>query len=332
VSIANGTNGFKVGNKNYKFELVQEDNQSVPEQAISIDQKFLRDNIKFILGPSLGTAFTPAFNSIKGQAVMNITPTTGAIPFLGTPDGKYLFDTHMREDGPTGRVVLIVKLLMAEYKPKKVAILLPQDGPGELYVKAFGDNFKAAGVDVVYSEFFPAGNRDFASYIAAMKSKSPDLVVSGYIDAYMTPFLDQAVQAGFTTPVMVAAPGGGLPSLKGKEAQIKNYAFSVATRAVDDPTDAQTAAFRANYKTKFGKDPEQADFWMLSYYDPINMLAKAMQKAGTTTDLDKITAAMKALPALTDGALKSTFDSSNQAVYKPQVALVTSGVVKYANP
>jgi branched-chain amino acid transport system substrate-binding protein len=326
----NGDGGITVNGQKYIFAVDIQDNQTKPDQAISIDQGFLAKGYKFFLGPGVSTIFTPTFATLKGKTVLQLTPATTAIPLLGTPDGANLFDTHVGEDGAQGRSVLYAKFLIQKYHPATVALLLPQDGPGELYEKLMKREFTNAGVNVVYDDFFPGTQRDFSSYIAKMQSKSPDLVFGGgTLDSQGNPFMMQAAQAGFTSPVFAGPPGLSTPSIKGVENQIKTFVFSVTTRAVNNEKDAQLADFRTFYASKIGSQPDSAAFWTLSFYDPVQILAAAMVKAGTVTDIPKITAAMTQITSYPHPALNERFDSLHQAVYTPQFGVATNGQVSY---
>jgi hypothetical protein len=129
--------------------------------------------------------------------------------------------------------------------------------------------------------------------------------------------------------VFAGPPGLSTPSIKGVENQIKTFVFSVTTRAVNNEKDAQLADYRTFYASKIGSQADSAAFWTLSFYDPVQILAAAMVKAGTVTDIPKITAAMTQITSYPHPALNERFDSSHQAVYTPQFGVATNGQVSY---
>ena len=57
-----------------------------------------------------------------------------------------------------------------------------------------------------------------------------------------------------------------------------------ACRAVDNPDDEVVADFRERWQSKYDDEPGSIDFYALSFYDPVIMLAEAMQAAGTIED------------------------------------------------
>jgi branched-chain amino acid transport system substrate-binding protein len=330
VDKANGDQGFLVGGKRYRWKLDLRDNKTLPDQAIANYRAFTGEKAKYILGPGVSTAFIPAMNALGNGDRIVMTPSVAAAQFIGKPGGNNLFITHLSDTGDNGRVAKMVQTLQANYHAKRVAVLLPQDDAGELYTKAFTQYFTAAGAQVVYNKAFPGDTRDFSSYITALKAAGPDLVVSGYLDTWMRPFLEQSVGAGFTSPVFVGAPGTNVTSVGQPGSAIQNFAWSVTTRAVDNAADPQVQAYRAAYNAKFGAEPGAAGFWGLSYYDPILMLTKAMQDAGTVDDPKAVADAMLKVTQWPDAALAEHFDpATKQAVYTPQIGLYAAGKVTY---
>lgn len=322
--------GISVNGECYSFELDLQDNETTPDQAIGVNQRFLRDGVSFIFGPGVSTIFTPAFESLRGSDVMVFTPATTAAALLGTEDGKYLFRTHLSDEGPDGRIAKMARAVTEHYSPTRVAMLVPQDPPGEIHREEFTNAFDEAGVEIVYSETFGPDVRDFAPFISEMSAADPDMVVIGYLDQWVEPFLAQAVDADFTSPVFVGSPGATFGAVEGKDA-IEQYAISITTRAVDNPDDPQTAEFRATYEEIVGSPPDANAFWALSYYDAVQMLARAMEVAGSTTDLDAISEALRSDEA-TDyptRALDLVFDATGQGEYTPQIAYLAGGEVTY---
>ena len=328
IKQANGKSGFTVAGKKYKWQLTLDDNQTTTDQAIANYRSFVGNNDNFIIGPGVSTEFPPAINSLGGKQPIILTPAQGTA-FIGTPAGQNLYLTHLSDTGAKGRVAQMVGLLMKKYHPKTVAILLPQDASGELYTTTYGQAFKDAGAKIVYSEAFPSTTTDFSSYVTAIKATNPSLVVSGYLDSWMQPFMNQASQAGLTSPVFVGAPGTNVTSMQ-DHAGITKFAYSVTTRAVDNASDPKVASYRKVYEAEYGTEPSATGFWALSYYDPILMLTQAMKDAKTVSDLSAIT---KSFVKIKDfGTLGETFDpTTHRAVYNAQVGFSDNGKVSYVD-
>lgn len=329
VDRVNKDGGFTVNGQKYMLAADIQDSAADPQQAITIAQGFVQKSYPVVLGPGVSTVFTATFQSLKGSDVVVMSPAATVGQFLTTPDGKYLFHTHIADDGTTGRVYKMTKSIVAKYSPKSAAILLPQDPIGELYGAAYKQALQASGVTVAYDQRFPSAQRDFSSYLAAIKSANPDVIFLPYLDTWAVPFLTQAIQAGYTAPVFVGSPGTSSSTINGKTDQIKRFVWSVTTRAVDSTTDPQVQDFRAHYKAMFGNDPAPSAFWALSYYDEVLMLPKVFAAAGSVTDHKSITAAYEKVTQWNGKTLDLHFDSGRTAVYTPQLAFLENGIITY---
>jgi branched-chain amino acid transport system substrate-binding protein len=329
ISVLDGQGAFTVKGQQYKIVADIQDSAADPQQAITINQSFIRNNYPVLLGPGVSTVFGAAFPSIAGNDVVVLSPAATVGQYLSKPEGKYLFHTHIADDGTTGRVYKMTKAIVAKYSPTKAAVLLPQDPIGELYGSAYKTALSASNVSLVYDQRFPSAQRDFSSYIAAIKAAGPDIVFIPYLNTWAVPFLAQAIQVGYTSPIFVGSPGTSSSTIQGKTDQIKKFVWSVTTRATESSTDPQVADFRTRYKAFFGKDADANAFWTLSYYDEVLMLPKVLQQAGSVSDPKAITAAYKKVTTWPGKTLNLTFDSGNSAVYTPQLAFLESGNLTY---
>jgi ABC-type branched-subunit amino acid transport system substrate-binding protein len=102
------------------------------------------------------------------------------------------------------------------------------------------------------------------------------------------------------------------------------------TRAVDNTSDPTITDFVAAYTEKYGSSPGANDFWMLSYYDSVRMLARAMEIAGTSTDLNAIGEAIQT-PEAAEYPVRglSLTYNDNAANYPNQIAFVDDGTVEF---
>jgi branched-chain amino acid transport system substrate-binding protein len=328
VNAANGTDGFTVAGKKYKWNLELEDNQSSPDQAISEYRAFAGAGDKFILGPGLSAAFLPAFNSLGSNQVIVLTPSAAAGE-AKPQAGQYLFITN--NTGEASTVTAVVKETVKKFSPKTVAILLPQDSAGQLYTSLYSAAFVADGVKVVYKEQFPDTTSDFESYISGIKAASPDMVVSGYLDSYLQPFISQALAAGLTSPVFVGTFGTDSDALGSNATKVKGFSWPVPTRAVDNASDPSVATYRAIWKAAYGSYPGPADSQSLAYYDPVLALTQALINAGTVSDVNAIAAALKSVTTWPHQVMQESFSVANTAQYPHQIGVDDDGTISYLN-
>lgn len=330
VAQVNANGGIEIDGKRYGFELVERDNESDPERAIGIAQEFLRDGIKFSMGPGISTAFSPAFESLEGGDIAVFTGAGVAGPILGTDRGERLFVTIVKQDGEAGSVAASAQSAIERFEPQTAALLLPEDPVGELHATNFTRSLEEAGVDIVYSERFSPETVDFAPFITQMAAQEPDLVVTGYIDRWVEPIVAQAVEAGLTEPAFVGSAGTSQAPFEA-HSEITRAMITTVTRAVDNLDDSSLDDFRAAYTEQFDKEPDQSSFWTLMYYDSIRMLARAMEEAGTFEDVDAIIAAMSS-DEVTDYPVRGldlSYDDQNQAHFTVQTRFIEDGETSF---
>jgi branched-chain amino acid transport system substrate-binding protein len=328
VQTVNDNGGVKVGGKTYKFKADIQDNRTDPQTAITITQRFVDQGDKFIFGPGFSSLFPPAFQSLQGASAVVFTPSATALGFLSKPEGKNLFVTKGTD---TAAIEAAVAATVAKYQPKTVAFLESNDAAGELHKAAFMKAFANHGLKVVYQDSFDPKTTDFAPYVAKIKAKSPDMVVMGYNDQWARPFFEQAVAQRFTTPVFLGAPGVDSAAIQGLD-QIHRVALATPTRSLSNTSDPAAATFNTEYQKAFGKPAGENSFWTLIYYDSVVMLAKAMEVAKTTTDLDAIGKAMttSAATQYPGRVMDLSYDAQHQSHYTAQTQFVDDGKVSYS--
>src|SRR3546814_14380755 len=98
-------------------------------------------------------------------------------------------------------------------------------------------------------------------------------------------------------------------------------------RAPDNPDDEVVADFRAAYEEKFDHEPKPIDTYALMVYDPLLMLAQAVEDAGTSTDIAAISTALREVTDWHGKALPFSFDEKGLfQLGTMQLATLRSGV------
>ncbi len=146
----------------------------------------------------------------------------------------------------------------------------------------FIEHFKTLGGEVLFEDSYTQGAADFSAQLARIKAleTQPDFF---YISSYM-PDLGLIIrtmrEAGITAPIM----GGdsyddpGLFQAIGPE--YGNDIFFTTHTWVSPDTSPQMAEFLTAYNAKYGGPPDA--MWVATGWDVVNILAGAMEKAGST--------------------------------------------------
>jgi len=149
---------------------------------------------------------------------------------------------------------------------------------GQYFVQAFKDQ----GGTVVYEEKYTQGAADFSAQLARMKAQAeqPDFY---YISSYM-PDLGLIIrtmrEAGITQPILGGDSYDDPGLFQALGPQYGNDIVFATHTWVSPDTSPQMAEFLTAYEAKFGGPPEA--MWAATGWDVVNVLAGAMEIAGTT--------------------------------------------------
>lgn len=142
--------------------------------------------------------------------------------------------------------------------------------------------FESLGGKVLFEDTYTQGAQDFSAQLARIQASAeqPDFI---YISSYM-PDLSMIIrtirEAGIELPIVGGDtyddPGlfEGVGPGYGNEIYFSTHGF------LSPDSGPRFADFMTAYKAKFGKDPEAV--WIMPGYDVVYVLAKAMERAGTT--------------------------------------------------
>ena len=326
VDVVNEDGGIKINGEERKLEVKFIDTESTPNGAQRAVHDLLADGTKFWLGPALSANFATAYGTIKGtDTQLVLTPSAASEAFLA-PGNNLLFKVGIAQTG-TG-VQKFADFLVDEYSPKTAAVFQPQTPTGDILGDGLVKALEAKGVKVVYKNKYDATVTDYTPFISAIRAKKPDIVVGPYIDAYMAAMMDQAVQVGYTQPVF-ANYGGGLAALGDNRDKISQFAWQPVTRAVDNPNDKTIASYVKKYVAKFGHKPTSIDYYSLSFYDPVIILAEAIEKVGAVDDPTAVGKQMRSIKDWPEMVLPYRFDDTGLSHYTYQVGSLKNGKVTY---
>ncbi len=176
-------------------------------------------------------------------------------PFQGTVNAKFAAET---------------------LKAKKAAVLFDNTND---YSKGLKDNFvkkfEELGGKVVAAESYSKGDKDFNAQLTKIKGTTPDVLFIP--DYYSTVSLvAKQVRGQGITATMLGGDGWAEIAANAGDEVLGSY-FS--NHYAPDANDAEVKSFVANYKKKYGVDPNAL---AALAYDATYMLADAIEKANST--------------------------------------------------
>lgn len=269
--------GVKIGGKTAKFELLAEDDAGDPKQATSVAQKLVDAKVNGVVGHLNSGCTIPASKIYYEAGIPEISPSS--------TNPKYTlqgFNTAFRvvaNDGQLGGT--LGRYAVQINKAKKIAVIDDRTAYGQGVAEEFvkGAKSKAAGVQIVAQEYTNDKATDFNAILTKIKSKNPDVVFFGGMDAVAGPMLRQMKQLGIHAKFM---GGDGicseeLATLAG-DALADGQVVCAEAGGVEESGKKAMDEFRANYKKKFGIDVQ---IYAPYVYDSVMTMVDAMEKAGS---------------------------------------------------
>ena len=267
--------GVTIGGKKAKFELLAEDDAGDPKQGTAVAQKLMDAKVNGVVGHLNSGTSIPASKVYSDAGVPQISPSATNPKF--TRNGyKTTFrvvadDVHL--GGTLGRYAV------NELKGKSIAVIDDRTAYGQGVAEEFEKAVKASGGSIAERQFTTDKATDFTAILTAVKSKKPDVVFYGGMDAVAGPMIRQMKQLGINAKFMGGdgVCSGELPKLAAG-AMADGQVICAEAGGVEGKQKAGMEKFRADFKKKFGADVQ---IYAPYVYDAVNVMVAAMVKAGS---------------------------------------------------
>lgn len=264
-----------IGGKKIKFEIAAEDDAGDPRQATAVAQKLCDQKVAGVVGHLQSGTSIPA-SAVYAKCDLPHITASASNPDLTKPGYKTSFRL-IANDNALGAALA---LFGADHqKLKSVAIIDDRTAYGQGVASVFKATALQKGLKVVGEEFTNDKATDFMAILTAIKSKKPDAIFYGGLDAQAGPMLRQMEQLGLGN---VKFFGGDalctekLPELSGKTPALKNVTCATGGASVDKMQGG--ADWKKRYDAKF---PGQFQIYSPYAYDAAMVLADAMKRANS---------------------------------------------------
>ena len=310
----------KIGDTEYKVELVTADNGSSADKAPSAAQKLVSENVSIVLG-SYGSGVSIAGSEYFKNANIPAIGLTCTNPQVTAGNSHYFRVCFLDPFQGTVLANYAFKELGA-----KTAYCLGEAGNDydQGLIKFFQEAFEGLG-GVTYKDDFQTNNSDFTSFLSNAQMFGADLIFCPVSIAYSTQIISQAASQGITIPVL----GGDTLDSNVVAAAAKGTSIDLIVTTFYQ--EGANAEFDNGFKAWLAEDAEAmtnnggndmiAGVTCMGYDGYFAALA-ALQAAGSTDGA----AVMAALPAVEIDGVSGhiAFDATGDAIR-------TSAFVKKAN-
>jgi len=277
----NAKGGVALGGTKARLALKLYDNQSDVNLGVRQYVRLVsQDKVDALLGPfSSNDALDDSSVAEKYQVPM--VQGGGASSQIFSRGYKYIFGTlPPADDYFASTIEMMMKLKPA---PKTVAMVSANDSFDVSVAKGTREILSKAGLQIVVDQQYPEHNSEFASILALIKSKDPDVLLWSGHEPQALNFIRAAKRMSVSPKLLysftVGVPTADFRAALGHDAE---WAFGMTpwlpSEAQKDDWFGDGKAFAKEYQDKFGYAP---DYHAASAVADVEVFAKAIESAGS---------------------------------------------------
>lgn len=268
----------RIGSSVARFELIGEDDASDPKQATAAAQKLVDAKVNGVIGHMNSGTTIPASKIYNTAGIPQISPSATNPKYT-----KQGFNNAFRvvaNDGQLGGT--LGRYAVQINQAKNIAVIDDRTAYGQGVADEFvkGATGKTNSATIVSRQFTTDKATDFSAILTQIKSKNPDVVFFGGMDAIGGPLLRQMKTLGMDAKFM---GGDGICSTElarlAGDAIGEGRVVCAEAGGVEDGKKAELEAFKTRFSKRFGHEVVLNAPYA---YDAVMAMVAAMQKAGTS--------------------------------------------------
>lgn len=267
--------GVSIGGKKVKFELLAEDDAADPKQGTAVAQKLCDAKVAGVVGHLNSGTTIPAAKIYNDCGIPHITGAA-TNPNLTKPGYNTTYRIIANDNAlGSGLANYASKTL----KLKSVAVIDDRTAYGQGVAEVFKNTATKDGMKVVDQQFTTDKATDFMAILTAIKSKKPDAVFYGGMDAQAGAMLRQMDQLGMTGVKFFGGDGICTTEIVKIAAGAKSMDNVICAEGGSSIAKMPGGtAWKAKYDAKY---PDQFQIYSPFTYDATMILVDAMKRAGS---------------------------------------------------
>ncbi|MGE5334411.1 MAG: amino acid ABC transporter substrate-binding protein [Nitrososphaerota archaeon] len=258
----NAQGGIKVGDKTYKVKIKYYDDASSPQKSAQFTKQLITsDKVNFLLGP-YGSAATLTDEVIAQQYQIPMVEGNGAAQAIFKKNNPYIFG--VLSPSPEYAGAMIKAALAQPNPPKTVAIINANDAFSAEVAAAAKTLAQSSGLDVVYSQAYPANATDLSGVLTQIKTSAnggvPDMIIGSGHEGEALTTMKQAKQLGINPKLWAFTVGPALPDFATTLSADANYVIGSSQWTPQVKYQGQdifgtAQKFEELYKAKYSAEP-----------------------------------------------------------------------------
>jgi branched-chain amino acid transport system substrate-binding protein len=319
----NAHGGLKLGDTTYKVQIKSYDDTSSAQQSAQLTKQLITaDNVNFLLGP-YGSAATLTDEVIAQQYQIPMVEGNGAAQAIFSKGNPYIFG--VLSPSPQYAGAMIDAAASLSDPPKTVAIINANDSFSTEVAKAAKEKAIAKGLQVVYTQSYPANATDLSGVLTQIKTSAsggvPDMIIGSGHEGEALTTIKQAKQLDINPKLWAFTVGPALPDFTTTLSADANYIIGSSQwtpQVLYKGTDSfgTAAKFVAAYKAKYNVDPS----YQAASATACGLAFEFALKSANSIDPKKVRDALANLDVTTFyGALR--FSATGENDTKPMVTI-----------
>lgn len=255
------------------IEFFYQDDESDAETAIGAYNKLMDNGIQALLGATTSGPTIAITDLTKEDGILQLTPSGSALECTQYDNCFRICFTDPLQG-----------VTMANYASNslgytKAAVIYDNSNDYSVgMAKAFIDQFKANGGDVVVEESFGKDDVDFNTQLTTVKSSDAEVIFLPVYYQSVAFIAGQAKKMGLELPYLGGDGWDGVLAQVKDDASLVEGAIFLTPFAANDPAE-NVQSFVKAYEAKFGTTPDQ---FAADAYDGVYVIKAAIEKANST--------------------------------------------------
>lgn len=270
------TQNIVIGGKKIKFELVAEDDAADPKQGTAVAQKLCDSKVAGVVG-HLNSGTTIPASKVYNDCGIPMVTGAATNPTLTKPGYKTTYRIIANDNALGAGLAFYAADAL---KLKKVAVIDDRTAYGQGVADVFKKTALAKGMTVADEQYTTDKATDFMAILTAVKSKAPDAIFFGGMDAQGGPMLRQMEQLGMSNVKLFGGDGICTTELAKLAAGAKTVGNVVCAEGGSSLVKMPGGeAWKKRYDAKY---PGQFQIYSPYTYDATYLLVDAMKRANST--------------------------------------------------
>lgn len=289
VNQINEEGGLTIGGKKFKVQAVFCDTQADSAKAAACGRRLAsQDRVTaMVMATSIETFPILGFNSTSNPPFLVVSSSaSNKLAEINNPlVARYWFNTYSYMPGLTAHLHEHFKT--EGRKGSKISVMQSEDEFGKAWTDTFMANWKKAGGEIASMSTWTLGTTDFYPQLSSLLRAQPDLIAIPGPCSTIAPIIKQGRELGFKGDFIVdlACDHAELAKFVKPELFRGSYFFG-SNWNLDS---AENKSFKDRYTKVSKMEPTVIS---ADGYGQFMWVAKAMEKAGTSTDAKAIRAAL----------------------------------------